>query len=200
MNQQQYRLMEIMRKIRVFKGLELAQIQRLLRLSSLETYAPGQKIYVIGEASHELLILLQGRLAVTSASGEVLGEISAGTSTGEMGVFTGQPRSANIGAPERSVAVVIKKEALDALMAADQKMHVRILKNIVELLSERLAAANAHNDELARKVAALENEAGFTSDREVADEHDQDPEEEVADEEDQDPDEVADEEDQDLRQ
>jgi CRP-like cAMP-binding protein len=189
MNQQQYRLMEIMRKIRVFRGLELAQIQRLLRLCSSQMYAPGQKIYVIGEASNEMLILLQGRLVVTSASGDVLGEIAAGTSTGEMGVFTGQPRSANIGALERSVAVVIKKEALDALMAADQKMHVRILKNIVELLSERLAAANVHNDELARKIAALEKEAGFTSDREVADEHDQYPEEEAEDEEDQQPEE-----------
>ncbi len=158
MNQQQHRLMQVLSKIGVFRGLELEHIQRLLRVASSEIFEAGQSIYVIGEPSLEMLVLLQGRLLVTSAAGDELGQIPTGTSTGEMGVFTGQPRSANISAAERSVAVVLKKPALDSVLASNQNMHVRILANIVELLSERLGASNLQNDKLQRRIVDLEDE------------------------------------------
>ena len=66
---------------------------------------------------------MQGRLVVTSASGDELGQIKPGMPTGEMGVFTDQPRSANISAAERSIAVVIGRDALLSVLASNQTIH-----------------------------------------------------------------------------
>jgi CRP-like cAMP-binding protein len=127
-------------------------------VASSKIFEAGQSIYIVGEPSMEMLVLLQGRLVVTSAAGDELGQIPTGTSTGEMGVFTGQLRSANISALDRSVAVIINKAALDSVLASNQNMHVRILGNIVELLSERLNTSNLLNDKLQRRIGELEEE------------------------------------------
>lgn len=96
MNQKQHSLMQVLQKISIFKGLELGHIQRLLKVGTSQRYGIGETIYSIGEESTDMLVLLQGRLVVTSAAGDVLGEIKPGMPTGEMGVLTNHPRSANI--------------------------------------------------------------------------------------------------------
>ena len=158
MNQQQHRLMQVLQKISVFKGLELEHIQRLLRVGTSQTYGIGERVYSIGEPSDEMLVLLQGKMVVTSAGGEELGDLGPGMLTGEMGVFTNQPRSANISAVDRSVAVVIARKALFAILSSNQIIHVRILENIVEIMSERLLATNLQNDKLRKQIMQLEHE------------------------------------------
>ena len=60
----------------------------------------------MNQQQHRLmLVLLQGKMLVTSAWGEELGDLGPGMLTGEMGVFTNQPRSANISSVDGSVAV-----------------------------------------------------------------------------------------------
>ena len=164
MNKQQHQLMLVMRKIGVFKGLEIEHIQRILRVAVSKQYDTGQRIYIIGEPSDEMLVLLRGRLLVTTASGDQLGEITPGSPTGEMGVLTDQPRSANISAMEPSVAVVITKKNLDAVLASNAGMYMRIMKNIVELLCERISATNQRNDALQRRISLLEGQDDYDAD------------------------------------
>ncbi|MEE2725954.1 MAG: Crp/Fnr family transcriptional regulator [Candidatus Latescibacterota bacterium] len=185
MNKQQHQLMLVMRKIGVFKGLEIEHIQRILRVAVSKQFDVGQRIYIIGKPSDEMLVLLRGRLLVTTASGDQLGEILPGSPTGEMGVLTNQPRSANISAMEPSVAVVITKKNLDAVLASNASMYMCIMKNIVELLCERMAATNQRNDALQRRISLLEgeddydgdDEGEFDNDSDYADESDEYPEE-----------------------
>jgi CRP-like cAMP-binding protein len=164
MNKQQHQLMLVMRKIGVFKGLEIEHIQRILRVAVSKQFEVGQRIYIIGEPSDEMLVLLRGRLLVTTAGGDQLGEILPGSPTGEMGVLTNQPRSANISAIEPSVAVVITKKNLDAVLASNAGMYMCIMKNIVELLCERMAATNQRNDALQRRISLLEGEDDYDGD------------------------------------
>jgi CRP-like cAMP-binding protein len=164
MNKQQHQLMLVMRKIGVFKGLEIEHIQRILRVAVSKQFEVGQRIYIIGEPSDEMLVLLRGRLLVTTAGGDQLGEILPGSPTGEMGVLTNQPRSANISAIEPSVAVVITKKNLDAVLASNAGMYMCIMKNIVELLCERMSATNQRNDALQRRISLLEGEDDYDGD------------------------------------
>ena len=164
MNKQQHQLMLVMRKIGVFKGLEIEHIQRILRVAVSKQFEVGQRIYIFGEPSDEMLVLLRGRLLVTTAGGDQLGEILPGSPTGEMGVLTNQPRSANISAMEPSVAVVITKKNLDAVLASNAGMYMCIMKNIVELLCERMAATNQRNDALQRRISLLEGEDDYDGD------------------------------------
>ena len=68
MNQKQHSLMQVLQKISIFKGLELGHIQRLLKVGTSQRYGIGETIYSIGEESTDMLVLLQGRLVVTSAA------------------------------------------------------------------------------------------------------------------------------------
>ena len=78
--------------------------------------------------------------------------------TGEMGVLANQPRSANIASVENSVVVVIGRDALVSVLASNQTLHIIILKNVFEILSERLLAANEQNDALQYQLTQLETD------------------------------------------
>ena len=105
-----------------------------------------------------MLILLQGQLTIVSGSGKPVGSVSAGTPIGEMGVFTGQPRSATVVASDKSAGVAIRKIDLDALLGRDPVIHVKILKNVVALLSERLMDANSLNEKHIETIHRMEEE------------------------------------------
>lgn len=118
MNERQYHLVKVIGKIPVFEGFDLEEIQRLLRVCNLRNVTAGEDIYMKGEASDEMLVLLKGKLSVTSESGEELAAIRPGRPIGEMGVFTGQPRSANIVSVEDSTVIAFKRQELGALLMA----------------------------------------------------------------------------------
>ncbi|MEW6753877.1 MAG: cyclic nucleotide-binding domain-containing protein [Candidatus Latescibacterota bacterium] len=158
MNAQQYAMMRVVQKIPVFKGFEMEEVMRLLRISHAATFKPGQRIYALGEPSTEMLVLLKGKLSVVGASGEVLAMIQPGTATGEMGLFTGHPRSANIVAVEQSACLTIRKTELIALLSNNRDAHVKLLYNLINLLAERLALANRLNEQLMRDKQELQEE------------------------------------------
>lgn len=156
MNERQYFLVKVIGKIPIFAGFELADIQRILKICQLKDFQAGEHIYVKGEPSEEMLILLRGKLSVTGESGEEFAQVSPGSPTGEMGVFTGQPRTANIIAVADSTAIVLGRESLGIALWANKEMHVKVLQNVVTILSARLAEANGLNESQARIIRDLE--------------------------------------------
>ena len=188
MNSQQYQMMRVVQKIPVFQGFAVEDVVRLLKICQSAMFQPGEVIYTIGGRSHEMLILLKGKLSVTGEAGEVLAMLSAGTSTGEMGLFTGAPRSANISAAESSACLLIRRADLMTLFSSHPQMHLRMLQNMVNLLSDRLSRANQLNEEL---MAKLEQDEDLADDDEededgAADEDSDDGDEDEDDDEDDD--------------
>ena len=90
-------------------------------------------------------------MAVNTA-GTTLGEILPGSTTGEMGVLTGLPRSARVIVAEDAAGFVIKKSQLDALMRSDVDVRTKVLENIIELLCERVMGANTQIENFAEQV------------------------------------------------
>lgn len=142
MDKNQFDLMRIVQKIEVFKDLELNHVQRVLQISVLTAFEAGERIYTAGEYGKSMLILLAGKLAVTSNDGEALGEILPGTSTGEMGLFARCSRTATVTAVEASTGLSIPRDDLFGLIEKDARMHVRILQNLLTTVCGRLKAAN----------------------------------------------------------
>ncbi|MFA6112306.1 MAG: cyclic nucleotide-binding domain-containing protein [Candidatus Latescibacterota bacterium] len=183
MNAQQYQMMQVLQKIPVFKGLDVKEALLLLKICRSAAYKSGQVIYTIGEPSTEMLILLKGRLKVTGRSGEVLATLEAGAATGEMGIFTGQPRSASIVAAEGSAGLIIRKSELMVLLGNNKDLHLRLIYNIVALLSARLAGANRLNDALKHKLESMGGEPEAEEEAAPAAEEEEEPEEEEPEEE-----------------
>ena len=80
MDEQQYRVLQTIQKIDIFRGLELEEVQRILRVSSMDTREPGQQIYAFGDPSDSMLTVIKGHLIVTSGTGGMLGSITTGMS------------------------------------------------------------------------------------------------------------------------
>ena len=156
MNEQQYYLFKVIQKIRIFEGFELKHVQYLLRIGHIKKFTPGHMIYEVGGPSNEMMVLLKGRLAVIGNSGDVLAEIKAGAPIGEMGVFTGQTRSANISAIELATGLVISKAGLIKIFAANADMKMMVYQNLISVMSERLTEANDLNNTHMRTIQALE--------------------------------------------
>ena len=194
MNEQQYNLVKVIQKIRIFQGFGWGHIRRLLRIARIQNYPPGKMIYRLGEPSDEMMVLLKGHLVVTNNAGDVLAEIKAGAPIGEMGVFSGQSRSANIAAVELATGLIIDREGLMRMFAANADMLILVQKNLITVLSERLNEANVYNTvrlyeihELEKKVEMLEGrqaEGGVMYDDE--DDYDEDEYDDEDDEEDED--------------
>ena len=119
MNEKQYMLVKVIQKIEVFKHFDGTDVQRLLKVCKFRNFQQGAHIYTSGEASDGMLILLKGQLRVVSPSGDDLAVIQPGNPIGEMGLFTGQPRSADIVANDKSTAIVLRDEELKGLLAGD---------------------------------------------------------------------------------
>ncbi len=158
MDQEQYRLMQVIEKVGVFRGFEVTEVQRLLRIWCLQTYEPNQLIYIAGEPSEGMLILLKGQLIATSKSGDVLGQILAGAVTGEMGVFTGRARSANVIASVESTGLVVRKRDLDDLLRENWKTHVKVLQNLMNMVCQRLVDANIQLESYSRTIQSMREE------------------------------------------
>jgi len=177
MNTREYQLMQVLKKIPLFKGFEVKEALYLLRICRTTSFQPGQTIYVMGEPSMEMLILLKGKLNVTGRSGEILAVIDPGGAIGEMGLFTGQPRSANIIAMSNSTGLVIRKQDLIQLLHGNKDMHIKLLNNLVAMLSERLVETDRLVEKGIEKGGEEEDEEEYDEDDEEGDEYDEDEEE-----------------------
>ena len=133
-----FEIRKIVQKIPIFKGFEHHQILAILKICASVPIASGETVYAKGEPSGDMLILLKGELSVVGDSGEQLALILPGGSVGEMGMFTGHPRSARIASYEPSVGIVIKRSDLIEVLRRDKDMHIKLLYNLVALLSNRL--------------------------------------------------------------
>ena len=158
MNERQFYLVKVVKKLRVFQGFEFSEIQQILRVALLKDYSKGDEVYQYGKPSHEFLVLLKGSLIVTGEFGEEIARIRPGTSVGEMGVLTEQPRSATVEAAEDSTAMAIGRNQINALFAADKEMHVKVLTNLVHILSVRINEANTLIESHSRMIRDLEKQ------------------------------------------
>lgn len=158
MNRQQHVLMKILQKIRVFDGLEVHEAQTLLSFGQMRQYQRAEVVYQAGDPSDDMLVLIKGRLKVMSKDGKPIVDIPAGASTGEMGLFTGMPRSATIVAAEPTVCVLFRRDKLRAVMEAELHLKGVILQNVVDLLAERLAETSQQLETQMRRVAELESD------------------------------------------
>ena len=157
LDRQQYRRMQAIEKVTLFRNLESKELQRLLALCTFQSYDPLHRLYTVGEPSENMFILLRGIIIITLESGEgPLGEIRPGMSIGEMGVFTGHPRSANATTMVESTGLQILKSDLEALFMEDKRIHNIILQNVVSILSERVLKGNIHIENYAQTTHRLQ--------------------------------------------
>ncbi len=137
-----HELVEVLGKIPLFNELSLPQVRKILNICSRRTHQPEERLCIGGNPSDEMYIVISGELAIVTEEGVRVATILPVTTVGEMGVMTGQPRSATVEVIKQSVVLVIRKRHFDALMRAEDNMKGRIYRNVIEIPSEKLVSDN----------------------------------------------------------
>jgi CheY-like chemotaxis protein len=131
-------LVQVLRKIPLFRGLSPSQVKTVLGLCVHRTFLPGEVICQSNTASDEMYILLSGELVVATAEGIRVASLLPVTTVGEMGVITGQPRSATVEAVQASNIFVVQRGQFDLMLRDDRDLRAMVYRNIIDVLALKL--------------------------------------------------------------
>ncbi len=143
MNGRQHHLVKVIQKIEIFSGFDHTDVQRLLKICRFKSYASGEDVYKRGDASDEMLLVLRGMMLVLGEDGKELARVRPGHPMGEMELLTGQPRSADVVAGDRSTALVLRNSDLTLMFGGNRDMAAKVLENVIRVLGARLENTNS---------------------------------------------------------
>ena len=149
------KLVKTLLDISLFEDLDYTQVQAIIDVGTRETVEPGKVLSEPRTIDEQLLILLDGRLRLESAAGDLLDYQLPVRVLGEMGVFTGQIRSTRCVVEDTADILILPAEALDEMLEEDPQMGNHMLANLIKLLYGRVYDMNQDMEHLNSTVAQL---------------------------------------------
>ena len=137
-----------LKSVPLLGGLNDDQVTRIYGICEYTRYAADDLVCRFGALSEDLFILLDGRLVARSKAGVDIAYIAPIGVVGEMGMFTDEPRSADVVAFEDSIGFLIVKKDLEVLWGEDPAICRHMLLNVVKILSSKLYDTNAEIEKL----------------------------------------------------
>ncbi|MCA1452450.1 glutaminase A [Bradyrhizobium sp. BRP22] len=126
-------------------GLSADELADLALLAATRTYRSGEKILSAGEPAGSLFFLRSGVVHVTLPDGIRLATLTAGMAFGEMAMI--EPvRSADVSADQAATAWEIRLGDFEQFRKQHPRASERIMRNLAQLLADRLIVANAKVD------------------------------------------------------
>src|ERR1700761_9034294 len=122
-------------------GLTAAELSELDALATTRTYQQGERIVATGEPATSLFFLRSGVVHVTLPDGVRLATLTAGMAFGEMALLEPK-RSADVLADASATAVEITIADFERFRDQHPKAGERIMRNLAQILAERLIVAN----------------------------------------------------------
>jgi NTE family protein/lysophospholipid hydrolase len=149
------RMQLVVRRTSLFQGLDEDVLQDLEAEMELVTLASGATLVREGEPSDALFVVIGGRLRVVSSAGDgdetTLVEISRGQTVGEIGIITGEPRTATIVATRDSLLARLPADGFYRLL---EKHPRAIMERFTGPVVSRLQYQLAH-ERVARGVSTI---------------------------------------------
>jgi glutaminase len=126
-------------------GLSAGEIEDIAALGTLRSYRSGERIVAAGDAATSLFFLISGVVHVTLPDGVRLATLTAGTAFGEMALLETH-RSADVLADMSATALEIPLREFERFRAQHPQTSERIMRNLAQLLADRLIVANTKVD------------------------------------------------------
>lgn len=140
-------------KIRIFQNLEPEEVAEILHEGKILQFREGQTIFHEGMLGSNVFIVLSGTVALRHKN-HLIAKCRVGDAFGEMAVLNHGPRSATAVALEDCKCFTLDEREVKQLLT--RGLGVRLLLNVIHVLSERLEKANAFIADLRRR-GLLEN-------------------------------------------
>ena len=158
-------LLHVVDKIPMFGALPRDEAAAVLQACEVKAAKKGDTLCQIRQPSDDLSIVLSGKLAVLDERGVEIATITPTNPVGEMGLFTGQPRSATVRVAEDANLLVLKKAAFERLMRQSVSVNRSVSRGIIRTLHQRRLdneeqsrAARDELHELEAKLASMREE------------------------------------------
>ena len=133
----------------VLKGVERAQIRRLMKLGAWTEVADGRTLFVEEEKPADLVYVVQGQAEVIR-HGENVGSIGPGDFIGEMSYLSGEPATATVTTTSRVRYLAFEQEALRAYLGRNAEirhaMEAGFNRNLVGKLAKTSSQLRQRSD------------------------------------------------------
>lgn len=138
---------EVLKHLPIFEDLSLEEMKAFYLLSEAVTFQPGEILIEQGHPGQALYIIREGNLRVTKieAGGKetLLATLPAGKYVGEMSLVDEVPTSARVTAEGVVKALKIRRDRFEHFLYGHDRVALRVYRNFVRTLSERLRQQNA---------------------------------------------------------
>ena len=152
------RMIALIERVPFFADLAAEDRKRVLSLCSKVTLERGDILCSQGEKSTALYILILGKLAVRIINSPAIATIDPVASIGEMGVFTGEVRSATVEAMEKSSLLRLDAGDLNRFIEQNPGVGVTMMRRVIFILSQRLSEDNSRIREFQNYIIDRETE------------------------------------------
>jgi small-conductance mechanosensitive channel/CRP-like cAMP-binding protein len=146
--------------VEIFAPLTDDETQKLAEKCEAKIFSPNEPIVRKGQEGKSMFVVHKGSVKIQIIENGVpktVNTLHEGEIFGEMGLFTGEPRQANVVAAEETEVLEIKHTAVKPLF----KKNPNLVEALSQTIAERKAMLASANE--TKKEVAVEKEGVFTS-------------------------------------
>ncbi|HVZ86432.1 MAG TPA: Stp1/IreP family PP2C-type Ser/Thr phosphatase [Polyangia bacterium] len=137
------RKVDVLRKMPLFRHLIYKEILRVLNVTQVREYAPGEEILREGTTGDEMFILLRGKIRLHKNDAFIT-HLEPGAHIGEMALIDRrQPRSASATAEERSRVLSLSRRDFYEIIRKEPQLSTKLLWAFTQVLADRLRKTTA---------------------------------------------------------
>ena len=127
----------------LFRHLIYKEILRLLNVTSVKEYAPGEEIIKEGTPGDEMFVLLRGKIRLHKNDAFIT-HLEPGAHIGEMALVDRRhPRSASATAEERSRVLILSRKDFYEIIRKEPQLSTKLLWAFTQVLADRLRKTTA---------------------------------------------------------
>ena len=145
-------LVKVLQKIPLFHGLSPSNTAKILSICNHETFSEGHTLCLDKSPSDEMYILLTGGVSILNHEGVRVASILPVTTICEMGVITGEPRSATVEVNTSSNIFVLPKQRFDRILSQDDGVRAMLYRNVIRVMATKLQNDNSRMAELQGEI------------------------------------------------
>lgn len=134
-------------KCALLENLSSAEVRLLAQFMRVYRAGPGTEIIREGEGGDFMLMLLEGRVEARKRdrwhAPQLIAQVEAGRTLGEMSMIDGEPRFATCVALDPVLMAVLDRENLARIIVEQPLLGAKVLMELVLMLSQRLRATSS---------------------------------------------------------